>query len=226
MPNNVVLPWIHIYNYIQDYFLNAYKRYMQIPGSYPVTYYSLDKASSIWEDEMILGGSYSHRGVGDLSGVKWKKISMLPVFFIDQMIPQNDSTNRGFTLEGTLRTQVAFPSIYGLEPSPDDRIDLSFAFSNNDQPFKHIYTVNNYNLAHIGEYFNIYQLQLAIDNSNGDIEKQISSYWTFYDFEKKIIPMDNAKVLMSIQERAGNIIRDVNDNNFDRQSGLFLEQAN
>jgi hypothetical protein len=147
-------------------------------------------------------------------------------FFVDQINPQFNANEKGYTLEDTLRTQVVFPSIYGLRPSPDDRIDLSFAFSNNDKPFKHIYAVNNINPVHVGEYFTLWQIQLEIEKSGGDIEKQISSYWSFFDFEKKILPLDNVNVLTRIQQRTSEIVNHTNENNFDRQSGLFLENSN
>ena len=50
--------------------------------AYPVTYYKVDWKNSIY-DEDLMGASYEKHGLGQLSGIVWKKIQMLPVYWTE-----------------------------------------------------------------------------------------------------------------------------------------------
>jgi hypothetical protein len=220
--------WNRIYSYIQDYYQHLYRVYAdKYTPAYPVTYYSLDKDNSIWDTEKLMAGSYSRRGVGDLSGVKFKKILLLPVFFMEPIHNRApEGSEMGYTDHQSLKTSLIIPSVYGIVPSPDDRIDIGYAFQTTDSAIlKGLYAVNNVNNAVIGEDFNLYQLQIGVDYNIGKIENQISSYWTFYDHSKKIIPLTNASTLLKIQNRYSEITKKVNRNLYDEQTGLFLNKV-
>lgn len=219
-----ILPWTRTYNYIQDYYNTVYNYYAQCYPAYPVTYYSLDHDNTVWEDTNLKGGSYEWRGVGPLSGVKWRKILLFPIFTMDAIVPNYDSDQKGYTLKETIRTNIAFPSIYGLHPTPDDKIDLSFAFNNDIRnSVRTIFDVNNINLSHVGEYFQMYQCVLKISGkTKALLEQQISSYWMFYEHEKAILPLENAKILMKIQEQSITDAKLIENNIFQKHCGFFL----
>ena len=220
----MILPWIRIYNYIQEYYQTVYNYYAECYPAYPVTYYSIDHDNTVWEDTNLQGGSYEHRGVGELSGVRWKKILMFPIFTTDAIQTNYDGDEKGYHMTESIRTVVAFPSIYGLKPTPDDKIDMSFAFVNPiRENIRHLFSVNNISLAHIGEYFQMYQCSLKISgDTKGKLEKQVSSYWMFYDHEKAILPLENSKILIKLQEVSTNASRELYEM-FDEHSGLFLD---
>lgn len=219
-----ILPWLRSYNYIEDFFRTLYEIYAKhhVP-SYPVTYYSTDTTSTVWDADQLNGGAYEKGGVGELSGVKWKKILMLPVFGIEtvQML-QESGEKGGMTFRDGASTQVVFPSLYGLIPVEGDVVDLSFGYKTSTVNTKMLYTVNNINMAHQGDFFQIYQLQLKMAPFTlEELEKQISSYYMFYEHEKTILPLYNTRRLLSLQEMSVNLTNQVNAF-FNRQTGFYL----
>jgi len=221
MSTPYINPWIRRYNYISDYFWNVYRYYVETYNAFPVTYYSTDHENTIWEDEYLNAGTYENRGVGELSGQLWKRIHMLPVFALDPMVPTQESSERGVQYEESMRTKIAFPSIYGLRPFEDDAVDLSFGFKNPGYNSKQIFTINKVDHSHIGDYLQFYTCQLKVANYTKDmIEKQISTDWLFYEHEKTILPVDNAKLLLLLQENSLKITDQINDN-FNK-TGFYL----
>lgn len=219
----MILPWIRIYNYIEDYFVTTYNYYAQCYPAYPVTYYTIDHENTIWEDNKIRGGSYENRGLGKLSGVKWKKILMFPIFVVEEMNPTYDSDERGLIMKDSLKTTIAFPSLYGLKPTYDDKIDLSYAFSNNfTTNIRQLFNINGISTSHVGEYMQMYQCSLGISGGPvSTIEKQISSYWSFYEHEKAILPLENSKILTQLQSM-NNVSANKLNTSYNSQCGLFL----
>ena len=216
------------YNYIQDYYKHLYKVYAdKYTSAYPVTYYSIDTQNSIWDTDKIMAGTYSRRGVGEFSGLKFKKILLLPVMFMAPIEnPQNESNEYGYSMHGSLKTTLVIPSVYGIIPSPDDRIDISFAFQSEDSiNIKGLYAVTNVNPAHIGEEFTLYQLLINVDYNTGLIEQQISSYWSFYEHERKILPLDNVKTLLTLQDRYKDTVKYINKTIYNDQTGLYLNKT-
>ena len=217
-------PWLRAYNYIEDFFRTLYELYSKhyVP-SYPVTYYSTDIANCIWDSEQLNAGSYEKGGVGELSGIKWAKIQMLPVWGVEPVQMLQDSNEKGgMTFREGASTQIIFPSLYGLIPNEGDVVDLSFGYRTPTVKMKMLYTVNNINMGHQGDFFQIYQLQLKMAPFTVDeLEKQVSSYFMFYDHEKEILPLYNARRLLSLQEMSVNLTNQINSL-YDRQTGFYL----
>lgn len=220
-----ITPWIRSYNYQEDYFRTLYEIYSEhYIACYPVTYYSLDVDSTIWDKEKINAGSYEKGGVGELSGVKWKKIQLLPVFGLEQVnMNQSSDEKGGMTYKDGASTQVLFPSVYGLKPLEGDVVDLSFGYKTPAINNKMLFTVNNINQSHMGDFFQIYQCQLKMAPFNReDVEKQISTDWAFYEHEKTIVPLTNFRRLMKLQQLSVDLATTFNRELFDKQTGLYL----
>ena len=219
-----MLPWLRSFNYIEDYFRTLYQIYAEhYVASYPVTYYSTDMDNSVVEKENLNAGSYEKGGVGELSGMKWKKIRMLPVFGVNTVQMQQETGEKGgMTFRDGSSTQVVFPSLYGLIPIEGDVVDLSFGYRTPTVNTKMLFTVNNINPAHQGDFFQIYQLQLKMAGfSREELDKQVSSDWMFYEHEHQIVPLANGYRLLRLQERSVNMST-VANRVFDKQSGFYL----
>lgn len=223
---SVITPWIRSYNYQEDYFRTLYEIYSEhYIACYPVTYYSLDVDNTIWDSEKANAGSYEKGGVGELSGVKWKRIQFLPVFGVENVSMQQESNERGgMTFRDGASTQILFPSVYGLKPLEGDVVDLSFGYKNSSvSQHKMLFTINNINQAHMGDFFQVYQCQLKMAPFNKEsIEKQLSSYWAFYEHEKTIVPLTNFRRLMNLQQNSVGLTNICNRTLFDKQSGFYL----
>ena len=170
-----------------------------------------------------MGGSYEKGGVGELSGVVWKKIFMLPVFGVETVqMNQSSGEQGGMVFHENAQTQIVFPSLYGLKPLEGDVVDLSFGYKTETVNTKMLFTVNNINLAHQGDFFQIYQLRLSMANfTKEEIDKQISEQWMFYEHEKKILPITNVRRLLKLQKKSVDLTKKLNCL-FDSQTGFYL----
>lgn len=221
----ISLPFLRKYNYIEDYFHTVYQLYAEeYINAYPVTYYSLDVDQSIWDDEEMMAGSYEKQGIGELSGVKWKKIIMFPVFGIDQVQPQQATDERGgMTYHDSMTTQIIFPSLYGLIPLENDVVDLSFGIDHPGVNQKTLYTIGNINLSHSGDYFQIYQCRMKVSPFTKDsIERQVSTSWMFYEHDKIIVPLEKGQMLTKLQQESSELSSILNSEIFDRQCSFYL----
>jgi hypothetical protein len=218
-------PWIRRYNYIEDYFHTVYEYYISHYPAYPVNYYSLDFDNSIYDDDMLLGGSYEKTGVGELSGIKFKKIISLPVFGTQAVQPSPDSAeDGGLHSSNSMMSSVLIPQIYDLKPVENDVLDINFGFKNTSKYTRALFIVTNVNLAHHGDQLNLYYLNLQIARfEKNELEKQISSYWQFYEPTKKILKLKNANLLTKITVKAEQNIENLK-NCFDEKVNLYLEK--
>jgi hypothetical protein len=217
--------WIRTFSYIEDYFRTLYDVYAgTYIACYPVTYYSLDFDNSICDRTEILSLSYEKDGVGALSGVKWKKIYMLPVYNIETTRFNPTNNERGILYEPS--SQIVLPSVYGLIPNPGDVVDLSHGYiapHPNEFNKKMLYSVTAVNLAHQNEYFQIYQLPLKNAVFDNDLlDRQVSGFYQFYDLEKRILPANNVVHLLKLQNNIAETVKDLNKY-FDKQMGFYIQ---
>jgi len=221
----ISLPCIRKYNYIEDYFHTVYELYAEeYVSAYPVTYYSINKEDTIWENEHINGGSYEKQGVGEWSGVKWRKIIMMPVFGVEQLnMTQTSDERGGMTFQDGMTTQIIFPSLYGLTPVENDIVDLSFGIKHPAKNQKGLFTIGNINISHQGDYFQIYQCRMRVSPfKKPDLEKQVNEDWMFYEHDKIIVPLEKGLMLTKLQMKSVELTDTINSSVFDSQSSFYL----
>lgn len=198
----MIQPWLRQYNYIQDYFTTVYELYAPLYPAYPVDYYSLDFNNSIMEHNGLHAGTYEKYGVGQLSGAVWKKINLLPVHVIEQIIPSIDSGEQGMTSHESMPSQIVFTSLYGIVPVEWDVVDLSFGFKTKAINIRPLFNITQVNLAHQGDFYQIYQCRLQVAPfDRNEIETQISSHWKFDNHEKRVFPIETSNFLLNMQSR-------------------------
>lgn len=217
-------PWVRL-NYASDYFLTTFQYYINTYPAYIVDYYSFDETNSIYDAQYLQGGSYEKLGIGELSGVKFKKILSLPVFETQQVQPMMDSgENGGFQASDSMMSSFMIPQIYDLKPNVGDFIDLNNGLFNDKNFNRAIYVVTNYNLAHHGDHLNIYQLSIQVAPlEKQEVEKQISSYWQFYEPSKEILRLKNSTLLNKMTLRGNDNINNLKSL-FDKKVNFYLEQ--
>lgn len=215
--------WVRRYNYIQDYFVYLYEQYSKhYEHAHPVTYYSIDMENSVMDREKLYAGSYEKEGIGDLSGFKWKKIYMLPVFGLEDIRPNSDSGDRGLTFKESLRSTLAFPDAYGIKPLEFDLVDINYGIKSLAIKNRPLYKVSKIDIAHHGEFFQLYNCTIQVAAADlTELEKQISSYWYFNDATKSIIPLNNANFLIDLEKLSLDLSADLK-NEFNQQLGFFL----
>lgn len=222
MVDNTIQPWIRKYQYIRDYYETVYNIYTEEYPGYPINFYTVDWENSIY-DRNLMGGSYAKMGVGELSGIKWKKILLLPVYAIEQIQPENTADEKGVTMIESERTSCVLPSTYGLKPCEWDIVHFhqDFMFPNKPQDIEPLFIVQNVNLATYGEMTH-YQMRLKVAPFKRDqLEKQISSYHMFLEFTHKIHDIDVAAFLLKLQNKNTQLANRLKDL-FHDPTGLYL----
>jgi len=217
--------WIRKYNYISDYYDTVYKLYSTTYPAYPVTYYQLDFDESIQDKETLMGGSYEKLGIGDLSGVKWRKILLLPVGNVEAVVPSQDASERGVTFDESESSSMTIPTDYGILPNENDVVNFSQEFMMNSLDIGPLFVVSNVNMATYGD-ITIYQCQLKIAPfDQTQIDNQISTYHMFLESTKRIHPIENAELILKLQNRDITISEWCNDL-YNNVSGFYLVNLN
>jgi len=216
-------PWMRNYNYLSDYFYTLYRYYQEANRTYPISYYSIDRDNTIWDNIKIMGGAYEKAGVGELSGVVWKKIMMFPVFSSEQITPESNSDEKGLTLYDSLSSSIAFPASYGLKPMEGDAVDLNYAFAYDTPKINPIFVVTSVDSSHHGVYHQIYKCTLKIAPFDiSEIEQQISSIYLFMESLTKIVDINKAKLLIKLEQKAGELSTRLNTSLFNNSTGFYL----
>jgi len=219
-----ITPWVRSFNYFDHYFKLVYDIYSGCYiSAYPVTYYSIDYKNSIFEKDNLVAGAYDKNNYGYLSGIKFKKISLFPVFSINPMTPKTESGEKGgITHFQGMNTTIIFPSTFGLKPTEGDIIDLSFGYlSNSDVKNNMIYHVTNIEISHQSDYYQMYQLSLALSSIDKTvIERKISSYHIFLDWDRKIHPAKKASMLLKLQDKGIDLVFHINS--IYNRSGFYI----
>jgi len=222
---SLIQPWMREYSYLNDYFWTLYQYYNESFSAYPVNYFSVDYENTIWEDTKLRAGAYDKAGVGDWSGMFWKKIFTLPVFGLQQVQPNVSSSERGLAYHDSLSTELAFPDSYKFKPQEGDIVDLTFGFSTESIKITPLYVVTSVYMAHTGVYNQMWQCKLKIAPFNlTELEKQISDYYMFMNTTHKILPIDKADLLLKLEERVGTISGTLNTL-FNDASGFYLKEV-
>jgi hypothetical protein len=213
-------PYIRKYNYISDFYDTIYRYYSNVYQAYPITYYSIDWKNSTLDKNELLAGSYEKYNVGDLSGVKFNKILMLPVGNVEQMQPQQESGDSGLHFSSSLIGGFTIPTTINLKPLEGDIVHFSQDFMMREKNIGPLYVVTNMNLATFGD-LNVYQLRIKVIGSKlTEVEKQISNYLMFLEHTKNIHPITNAELLLKLQDK-NNLLAERLNNLF-HNSGFYI----
>jgi hypothetical protein len=107
-------------DYFNDFWILLYDYYSKHGQGYLVTYYNIDVSQTVWDNTNLMGGYYEK--IGNYSGVRWKKILTLPVFFIGETDTIFDAQEIGLVNDGKI--EFVIPSSYGIQPYANDIIKL------------------------------------------------------------------------------------------------------
>lgn len=225
-----ILNYITDFNYQNDYFTSTYNYYVHSQRSFPVTMYIIDQENTVWDDNTydsstgaagIKMGSYEPGGVGNLSGVKFKKLMMVPIHSLEQITPTLENTDKGYTAFDSMVTSFVLPALYGIIPSADCVVDLSYALENNVD--RTLFQMTNVSFGHFGQHMQFYRVDCRVAPfTTDDIEKQVKSIWTFYQPTKSLKPSSNALLLTKILTRTNNLSQNFKDL-FDNRSCVYFD---
>lgn len=207
-----------LYDYIHEYQGLVYDFYSKDAVAFLTTYYHIDSEETIWEDENIFAGSYDR--VGEYSGVKWNKVLLLPVFFIDEINTPLDGQDIGYVKEN--QTTFVIPSTYGITPLPNDKLKLEQEYL---RPTNNIYPL--FNVGGVEKSVNADRLfwkiivQLEQSVTETQLNNQVESTYTFFDYDKKIHTVNDASFMTRLLSKSESLRATAKDL-FDSNSGFYF----
>lgn len=206
-----------IYNYFEDYWKLLYDYYSKHGQAYLVTYYNIDKDNTVWDDENLMGGYYEK--IGSLSGVKWKKILTLPVYFIGETDRIFDAAEVGLINDG--KTEFVIPSSYGITPYASDMILLYQNYLQEEQTHA-LFVVTGIQKQSPGDR-TYWKCQCNVEQSrtSTELDLQVSENLVFFDYDKKIHTISESIIMTKLLSKNESIKSNLTDL-FDQNSGLYF----
>jgi hypothetical protein len=207
-----------VYDYIHDYQRLIYDFYSKHSVAFLTTYYHINPESTIWEDENLMGGAYEK--VGSLSGVRWDKIVLLPVYFPDDINTMFDGQDIGYVKEN--ETTVTIPSTYGFTPLPNDKIKMEQEYL---RPTNNVYPV--FSVTGVEKSVNadrlFWKLRCEVEQSvtENQLNLQVLNSYAFFEYDKQIHTMENAEFMTRLLTKS-EYLKTASANLFDKNSGLYF----
>ena len=207
-----------LYEYIYEFQKSIYDIYSKDAIAFLTTYYHIDVSETVWDDEQLFGGAYEK--VGSLSGIRWNKFLLIPVYFSDEITTSFDASEIGYTKEG--QTSFVIPSTYGFTPLPNDKFKLDQTFL---RPKNDVYPV--YSITGVEKSVNadrlFWRLRVQVEQSitTDQLDLQVNKTYTFFDYTKKIYSVPDAEFMTKLLIK-NSTLRARCRTLFDQNSGFYL----
>lgn len=207
-----------IYDYIHEYQKLVNDIYSKDGIAYLITYYHLNKDETVWEDIDLLNGAYER--IGELSGTKWDKILLLPVYFTEPISTLFDGQDIGYNKDN--QTSLTIPSTYNITPYPGDIIKLEQEYLNPNNDTYPLFIVGGVETSTNTERrfwkLNIKNYQsLSID----DIEEQVENTYVFFEYDKNIHTLENSQILTKLLSKGETLKSNIVEL-IDHNSGFYF----
>lgn len=213
--------WHAIRHYTGDYLNRVYKYYAAHGRSYVCSYYNLDFPNSNLDSTVLDAGSYET--VGELSGLRWRKILLLPVYNIEQVQPTFQADEKGFGMfEQT--TTFNIPTEYEIVPSIHDFLIFDEGMDTiSPDPSKYaLFRIIHFEKATVG-VITFWRMNVKIDYvDKPSIDNQLSGNFSFLDYEKKIYKTPVTSFLYRLLEKNSRLD---GNNSFKENVGLYFLTA-
>ena len=208
-----------IYDYIHEYQRLIYDFYSKDVVAFLTSYYHIDNEETIWEDENVYGGAYDR--VGEFSGIRWNKILLLPVYYIEDVSTVFDGQDIGYVKEN--ETRFVIPSTYNFTPLPNDKIKMEQAYL---RPINDTYPI--FNVSGVEKSVNtdrtFWKLKVDVEQSvtERDLDAQVLDTYVFYEYDKKIHELEDAQYLTKLLTKNEILRNRCKRQLFDSNSGFYL----
>jgi hypothetical protein len=207
-----------LYEYVHEYQKLVHEVYADHVVRYLVTYYNINKDETIWEDEKIFGGAY--HDVRDLTGIKWDKILLLPVYFPEDITSPFDGQDVGYIKDN--QTTIVFPSTYGIIPYPGDMIKLEQEYL---RPNRDIYPIFRVEGVEISTNTDRRYWKMTIRNFQSrdtqELEDQVARTLAYSEYDKKIHTLSDSQFISRLLSKHEDL-RSCLKSKFDSNSGFYF----
>jgi len=207
-----------IYQYIEEYQRLVYDYYSKHGIAFLVTYYNINKDDTVWDTTDLMGGYYEK--VGELTGVKFNKYLLLPVYFSEEVSTAFDGQDIGLNKENTF--SITIPSSYGLTPYSGDMIKISQDYM---RPTNNVYPMFQVTGIEVSANTDrrYWKLRVETDQSltQTQVDLQVQNTYVFFDYDKKIHSLSNSESMTRMMIKS-ELIKDQLKNLWDSNSGYYF----
>ncbi len=210
--------WERLYYYIHEYQNLIYDYYSKHAVAFLVTYYNINTETTVWEDEKLFGGYYEK--IGDLSGVRWNKYVLLPIYFITEVQTVFEGTETGLIKQN--ESEIVIPSSYGIQPYHNDIVKFEQEYlkpTNDTYPLFSVTGIEK--SANTDRTFWKCRIKTEQSKTTEQLERQISDIFVFYDYTKSVHTIDNAIFLTRLMQKHEGIKGKLTSL-YDRNSGFYF----
>lgn len=173
-------PIIRLTNYLEEYKNLVYKYYSQVNNIVYSTYYQLNQDTTQYDPHYIA----TYHKTGEFSGRKYKKVHLLPLILIQQVLPMLDGSEKGVTYSNAITAFSIDPST-GVVPHVGDiaifKISEDYA----------IWEVVSIELSSTLEK-PYYRCNIKQTRLRPSFEDQIDQEFMYVDYAKKVYSIEDA----------------------------------
>jgi len=207
-----------IYDYIHEYQKLVYDVYSKHAPRFLITYYNINKETTIWEDEYVFGGSYER--IGDLTGMRWDKYLLLPIYWIDEVSTAFSGEDIGYIKEG--ETFITIPSTYNIQPYPGDLVKFEQEFLRPTNDIYPLFIVTNAEIsANTDRRYWKLKIEVRESETTANADQQVSRTFAFFEYTKKIYEISDAAFLTKMLTK-NESLRERLKSLFDENSGFYF----
>ncbi len=204
--------------YIHDYQKLIYDYYSKDGIPFLVTYYNLNSTETVWDNTQMFGGSYEK--VGTLSGIKYNKYSLMPIYFPEEISTLFNGDETGYIKDN--ETHITFPSSYNIIPYPGDIVKLEQEYLRPTNDIYPIFSVTGMEISTNTDK-RFYKVKIMIEQSKSinDIESKVENEYIYFDYTKKFYTpaeKDSLDNLLTKNTELREYLKDL----FDDNSGLYF----
>jgi hypothetical protein len=167
-----------------------------------------------------MGGAYEP--IGPLSGIRWNKYLLLPVFFIGETSTVFDAQDIGYVNEGS--TEIVFPDQYGIIPYPGDviKLDQRYLVKDSVQDKFALYEIQGVKKQSPADR-TFWQLSCYVNQSRTttEIDTQLANTYVFFDYDKNIHTIPDSVVLTRMLNKNEEVRQNL-ANLYDQNSGFYF----
>ena len=165
-----------------------------------------------------MGGYYER--IGTLTGLKFNKYLLLPVYFMEEVSTSFDGQEIGLVKENT--TSLVIPSSYGITPYANDLVKFEQEYL---RPTNDIYPLFKVTGAEISVNTDrrFWKLRIETEQSRTTTEAdlQVEDTYVFYDYDKLVHTVDDASSLTRMLSK-NDTLRDRLKAVWDENTGYYF----
>lgn len=215
--------YTRLYDYIREYQALVQDHYSKHGIAYLVTYYNINSEETIWDNDKIYGGSYER--IGDLSGMKWDKYLLIPVYWSEEISTVFDADEKGYIKQN--ETNIVIPNTYGITPYPGDIIKLEQEYLRPDgiDSTNDIYPILVVSGVEIfpntDRRFWKLKIETFQSKTTTEVDLQVEDIYAFFNYTKKIYTVPQSTFLTRMMVKSENTTDRLNEL-YDSNSGIYF----